>query len=134
MDQMFFNDIPKTETDTKVDETAQVKVDDSATPSGEDGARQTGKVVRWSHRGFGFIAPKDGTEDVFCHFSALKEGNALVEGSEVEFTKVFDEVKSKYFAEDVMGGVTVCSPSRLLFLLIITQNTFYTYSYNYTGG
>ena len=102
MDQMFFNDIPKTETDSKVDETAQVKVD---APKPTEGERQTGTVVRWSHRGFGFLAPKDGSEDVFVHFSALRDGNALEEGSEVEFTRVYDDVKSKYFAEDVTGGI-----------------------------
>jgi len=100
MDQMFFNDIPKTENDSKkVEETMKVESEPK-----EDG-RITGTVVRWSHRGFGFLAPKDGSEDVFVHFSALRNGNALQEGSEVEFTKVYDEVKSKYFAEDVTGGI-----------------------------
>ena len=68
MDQMFFNDIPKTENDSKkVEETMKVESEPK-----EDG-RITGTVVRWSHRGFGFLAPKDGSEDVFVHFSALRK-------------------------------------------------------------
>lgn len=49
---------------------------------------QTGSV-KWFNetRGFGFIAPADGSKDVFVHFSAIKkEGfKTLKEGQEVQF-------------------------------------------------
>ena len=47
-------------------------------------------VVKWfsSEKGYGFIAPDDGTRDVFCHHSAIEmEGyRTLSEGEKVEFT------------------------------------------------
>jgi len=51
-------------------------------------------TVRWfdEERGFGFLAPDDGGEDVFCHFSVIQADSAyrsLVEGQGVEF-EVFD--------------------------------------------
>jgi cold shock protein len=47
-------------------------------------------TVKWfnAEKGFGFIAPEDGTADVFVHFSAIEaEGyRSLDEGQKVEFT------------------------------------------------
>ena len=51
--------------------------------------RSTG-TVKWFNgaKGYGFIAPDDGSEDVFVHFSAIQsEGyRNLDEGDRVEFT------------------------------------------------
>ena len=46
-------------------------------------------TVKWFNdaKGFGFITPDDGGEDLFAHFSAIQMNGyrALDEGSEVEF-------------------------------------------------
>ena len=85
-----------------------------------------------SDRGFGFIKPNDGGEDVFCHVNDIKDGNMLREGDTVEFGEhrprtpisellpasesVYDDRKGKYRADNVTGGVSddgfgkVCSP------------------------
>jgi cold shock protein len=52
--------------------------------------RSTG-TVKWfnSTKGYGFIAPDDGSKDVFVHYSAIQStGNYrnLEEGDRVEFT------------------------------------------------
>ncbi|MFW0766477.1 cold shock domain-containing protein [Trabulsiella odontotermitis] len=47
-------------------------------------------VVKWFNpeKGFGFITPKDGSKDVFVHFSAIQndEFRTLYESQEVEFS------------------------------------------------
>ena len=67
--------------------------------------RTTG-TVKWfnDEKGFGFIKPDDGGEDVFCHFSSILDGKMLKEGSQVSFIKKFDERKGKDRAEEVTGG------------------------------
>eukprot|EP00924_Labyrinthula_sp_SR-Ha-C_P008805 snap_masked-scaffold_2-processed-gene-3.32-mRNA-1 protein AED:0.16 eAED:0.27 QI:0/-1/0/1/-1/1/1/0/190 len=65
--------------------------------------RKTGEVARWHPRGFGFIRVEDG-EDVFVHVSSIKDGNALREGSKVEFGLIYDDKRSKYRAVDLTGG------------------------------
>ncbi len=46
-------------------------------------------TVKWFNesKGFGFIAPSDGSADVFVHFSAIQGGGfkTLLEGQEVSF-------------------------------------------------
>jgi cold shock CspA family protein len=54
--------------------------------------------------GFSFIKPDDGSKDVFCHASAIRDGSFLRQGDKVEFTKVWDEHHKKDRAEDVTGG------------------------------
>ena len=47
-------------------------------------------LVKWFNpeKGFGFITPKDGSKDVFVHFSAIQSNDfkTLDEGQQVEFT------------------------------------------------
>merc|ERR1711977_675950 len=70
-----------------------------------DGAgKMKGVGGRWNDRGFGFIKPDDGSEDIFCHVSAITDGNSWREGAQLEFERVFDDRKGKYRAEKVSGG------------------------------
>ena len=52
----------------------------------------TGTVVWWNpKKGFGFLRPSDGSEDVFCHFSALSGPPGrrnLNQDQRVEFERV----------------------------------------------
>ncbi|WP_163907440.1 transcription antiterminator/RNA stability regulator CspE [Proteus mirabilis] len=47
-------------------------------------------TVKWfdEGKGFGFITPKDGSKDVFVHYSAIQSDDfkTLAEGQEVSFT------------------------------------------------
>ena len=54
-----------------------------------DSGKATGTALRWNAKGFGFIKPDDGGEDLFCHFSSILDGKALKEGSQVQFIKKY---------------------------------------------
>jgi len=76
-------------------------------PGGAGGSgKLVGTVARWNgERGFGFISPEDGGEDVFCHVSSITDGNALPEGQKVTYDKEFDEQRGKERAQNVAGGM-----------------------------
>ena len=58
-------------------------------------------------KGFGFIKPDDGGEDLFCHVSSITNGigRMLTEGAAVQFVKKYDERTGKERAEEVTSGV-----------------------------
>ena len=80
---------------------------DPVDPGGLNGTgTMTGTVASWnSTRGFGFITPSDGGDDVFCHFTNVQDGNALGAGLTITFDLVYDEEKAKDQAMNVAGGV-----------------------------
>ena len=48
-----------------------------------------GIIKKWfRYRGFGFIEPEEGDEDVFCHESEIKYEVDPLEGQKVQFTVV----------------------------------------------
>jgi len=64
---------------------------------------KTGVVKNWNdEKGFGFIGPDDGGEDVFCHSSGLTGGaKGLGKGDRVCFSTEFDDRKGKMRASNV---------------------------------
>jgi len=64
--------------------------------------RMGGTVKMWNEeRGFGFITPNDGGEDVFVHRSALGDGVQLAPGNAVSYEGIWDDRKQKYRAAGV---------------------------------
>ena len=79
---------------------------DSAPAAAAPEGSRSGTCARWhAERGFGFITPDDGGEDVFCHVSSITDGNALPEGQKVTYDKEFDEQRGKERAQNVAGGM-----------------------------
>ena len=62
-------------------------------------------TVKWfnSQKGFGFIQPDQGSQDVFVHISAVERAgmNTLNEGQKVSFEIVADSRTGKSAAEDL---------------------------------
>jgi len=52
-------------------------------------------------KGFGFITPENGGQDVFVHVSALRSGSSLREGDKVTFEIGQDRKTGKSKAENV---------------------------------
>merc|ERR1712216_904182 len=68
-------------------------------------SKKQGTAVRWNNdRGFGFIQPQDGGDDIFCHFRSIQDGNGLREGSTVFYEEEYNDQKGKYNAANVTGG------------------------------
>lgn len=67
----------------------------------------SGVMGRWNDKGFGFIKPDDGSEDLFCHANGLLDGEGSVrEGDEVTYQVEFDDRKGKDHAVEcrAVGG------------------------------
>jgi cold shock CspA family protein len=60
--------------------------------------RLIGEATRWNPRGFGFIKPSDGSEDLLCLLSSIADGNELREGEMVEYEAEYDDRRGKYRA------------------------------------
>ena len=76
---------------------------------GQEGTLRVGHgvVQRWNdERGFGFIRDQQegAGADLFCHVSAIQNGNCLRSGDHVQYDVVFDERKGKHRAENLSNA------------------------------
>ncbi|CAE7230371.1 cspA [Symbiodinium pilosum] len=63
---------------------------------------KSGVVKNWNDdKGFGFIGPDDGSEDLFCHNSCLRGCKGLGKGDKVVFDSEYDDRKGKMRAVNV---------------------------------
>ncbi|MDQ8726779.1 cold-shock protein [Bradyrhizobium sp. LHD-71] len=62
-------------------------------------------VVKWfnGQKGFGFIQPSDGSNDVFVHISAVERAglSGLAEGQKVSYDLKTDKMRGKTSAENL---------------------------------
>jgi len=67
--------------------------------------RMTTGTVKWfnGQKGFGFIQPNDGGNDVFVHISAVERAglSGLAEGQKVNFELKTDRMRGKVSAENL---------------------------------
>jgi len=64
-----------------------------------------GTVKTWNEeRGFGFITPNTGGEDIFVHRSALNDGQVLLPGAYVQYDVFWNAQRGKYAASKVIGA------------------------------
>jgi len=75
--------------------------------------------VKWFDvkKGFGFIVPDDGSDDVFVHQTAIHAAGfrSLAEGEPVEYSTIEDPSNGKIKAQNVtgpMGGYVQGAPRR----------------------
>jgi CspA family cold shock protein len=63
-------------------------------------------TVKWfnGQKGFGFIQPDDGSNDVFVHISAVERAGltGLAEGQKVNFEVKVDKMRGKSSAENLV--------------------------------
>lgn len=63
---------------------------------------KSGVVKNWNEeKGFGFIGPDDGGEDLFCHRTSLSGVDALGRGDKVRYDEAYDERRGKRKANNV---------------------------------
>jgi CspA family cold shock protein len=71
----------------------------------------TGKIVRFDRaRGYGFIAPDEGGEDVFLHANELRSQDEATTGARVEFSIIDGDRGLKAYAVKVLSD-----PDRAMF-------------------
>jgi CspA family cold shock protein len=64
-----------------------------------------GEIKMWNEeRGFGFIRPEGGGQDVFFHVTALREGDEIAQGAKVVYEAGIDKKtgKTKAISVDLM--------------------------------
>ena len=60
--------------------------------------------MRWNPRGFCFIRPLYGGENLFCHASVITDSILLEEGDVVEYDIVYDQRRRKCRADNVTSS------------------------------